>query len=386
MKPVLLLVFVTGLVIGVSYGMHGPMLPVFAKNDIGASYSELGLIGLANFVPYMFIPLFVGILLVRFNNSYLLASGAVLNSVSVYLLSVAQSVPEIMAYRAMTGVAHAFFWPPCESIISNASPERDRVRNISLFAMFFVIGFMAGPLLGNLLVEGMDVAYRALFQITAVVLAAAIITSLMSARTGIARRHGGFSFGSLVQFARFPTIIMMLAYCTASFGMILAIFPAFLDDNAVSDADILLLYFVFGISRVATLAVGGRLARHTAPTLIAASFSIAAGLFVAYEAESVAGFAASLLLMGFGLSTFFPLTLEVILTRTKREISGAIIGAYETVFGIGWAVGPMAAGYISQFHGNDSPYIVFSAIGVGVGVVSIIKRRSLHPHRARAGE
>jgi len=381
MKRVLILVFVTGLIIGTSYGMHGPMLPVFAKNDVGASYSELGLIGLANFIPYMFIPLFVGILLVRFNNSYLLAAGAAINAVSIYLLSTAQSVPELMGYRIMTGVAHAFFWPPCESIVSNASSERDRVRNISLFTMFFVIGFMAGPLAGNVLIEGADVTYRVLFQITAMILATAIVTSLMASRTGAAGRHGGFSLGSLKQFARFPTVIMMLVYCTAAFGMVLTVFPAFLDDNSMSDSDILLLYFVFGISRVATLAIGGRLARHTAPTLICASFAIAAGSLIAYGAESIAGFAAALLLMGFGFSIFFPLTLEIVLTRTRRAISGAIIGAYETVFGIGWAVGPVAAGYVSQFHGGDAPYAMFFAVGIGVGIVSIVRRRSLRPLR-----
>jgi len=381
MKRVLILVFVTGLIIGTSYGMHGPMLPVFAKNDIGASYSELGLIGLANFIPYMFIPLFVGILLVRFNNSYLLAAGTAVNAVSIYLLSTAQSVPELVGYRIMTGVAHAFFWPPCESIVSNASSERDRVRNISLFTMFFVIGFMAGPLIGNVLIENAEITYRILFQITATILAAAMVTSLMASRTGVARRRDGLSLGSLKQFVRFPTVIMMLVYCTASFGMILTIFPAFLDDNSMSDSDILLLYFIFGISRVATLAAGGRLARHTAPTLICASFAVAVGSLIAYGAESIAGFAAALLLMGFGFSIFFPLTLEIILTRTKRGISGAVIGAYETVFGIGWAIGPITAGYVSQFHGNDAPYVVFFAIGIGIGIVSIIRRRSLHPLR-----
>ena len=79
----------------------------------------------------MFIPLFVGILLDRFNNGYLLAFGAAINSASIYLLSIAQSVPEIMGFRIMTGIAHAFFWPPCESIISNESTEKDRVKNIS---------------------------------------------------------------------------------------------------------------------------------------------------------------------------------------------------------------------------------------------------------------
>ena len=75
MKRALILVNVTGLLVGISYGLHGPMLPVFAKNVIGASYTEIGLIGFANFIPYMFIPLFVGLLLDRFNNGYLLSIG-----------------------------------------------------------------------------------------------------------------------------------------------------------------------------------------------------------------------------------------------------------------------------------------------------------------------
>ncbi len=131
MNRVLILVNITGLIIGISYGLHGPILPIFAKNVIGASYSELGLIGLANFIPYMFIPVFVGILLDKFNNGYLLAIGVSINSASIYLLSIAHSVPEIMGFRIMTGVAHAFFWPPCESIISNESTEKTRVIQIS---------------------------------------------------------------------------------------------------------------------------------------------------------------------------------------------------------------------------------------------------------------
>ncbi len=61
----LILVYITGILIGISYGLQGPLLPVFAKNVIGASYADLGAIGFANFIPYMFFPLFVGILLTR---------------------------------------------------------------------------------------------------------------------------------------------------------------------------------------------------------------------------------------------------------------------------------------------------------------------------------
>ena len=381
MNKILVLVNITGLIVGISYGLHGPILPVFAKNIIGATYSELGLIGLTNFIPYMFIPLFVGILLDRFNNGYLLGIGVVINSVSIYLLSIAQAVPEIMGFRILTGIAHAFFWPPCESIISNQSSERDRVKNISWFTMFFVIGFMVGPLLGTIFLEGLDITYRILFQITAFILATAIVCSILVSRKNVRNYHERFSFSSIKEMKRFPEVIILLIFCTSSFGIILSIYPAFLNDNGMSDTDILLLFFVFGISRVISLALAGKFSRKTSQTLIAATISVSLGLAISIVADSIITFAISLVLMGFGFSIFFPLTLEIILSKTKKGISGKIIGAYETVFGIGWAIGPTIGGPLTQSFGDETPYFVFCVIGIGVVGLAIISRRKLEPER-----
>ena len=381
MNRVLILVNITGLIIGISYGLHGPILPIFAKNVIGATYSELGLIGLTNFIPYMFIPLFVGILLDRVNNGYLLSLGAAINSASVYLLSIAQSVPEIMGFRIMTGIAHAFFWPPCEAIISNESSEKNRVKHISWFTMFFVIGFMVGPLLGTVLLEGLDITYRVLFQIAAFILAAAIITSLVASRKKVKKHHEKFSFSSIKEMKRFPEVIVLLIFCTSSFGIILTIYPAFLNDNGMSASDILLLYFVFGISRVVSLALAGKFARRTSQTLIAGTIAVSAGLAISVVADSIFTFGIALVLMGFGFSIFFPLTLEIILSKTQKRISGKIIGAYETVFGMGWAIGPTIGGPITQSFGNETPYVVFCIIGIGVTLFAISARKKLEPQR-----
>jgi len=139
------------------------------------------------------------------------------------------------------------------------------------------------------------------------------------------------------------------------------------------------LFFIFGISRIVTLALAGKLARKTSYTLIAATLSIAFGLLIAFVSDSMVEFAVALLLMGFGFSIFFPLTLNTILSKTKKEISGTIIGAYETTFGIGWAVGPITAGLISQFQGNSAPYLVFFVIGLAITALSIARRHSLEP-------
>ena len=383
MNRVLILVNITGLIIGISYGLHGPILPIFAKNVIGATYSELGLIGLANFVPYMFIPLFVGILLDRINNAYILAVGAAINSASIYLLSIAQSVPEIMGFRIMTGIAHAFFWPPCEAIISNESTEKNRVKNISWFTMFFVMGFMIGPLIGTAFLENIEVTYRILFQIAAFILAAAIITALLASRKKIKKQHERFSFSAIKDMKKFPEVITLLIFCTSAFGIILTIFPAFLNDKGMSATDILYLYFAFGISRVVSLALAGKFAKKTSQTLIAATLAVSIGLGISVVADSIIMFGIALVLMGFGFSIFFPLTLEIILSKTKKGISGKIIGAYETIFGLGWAVGPTIGGPITQSFGNETPYIIFSIIGVGITILAIISRKKLEPLKIR---
>ena len=379
MNRVLILVNITGLIIGISYGLHGPILPIFAKNVIGATYSELGFIGLANFVPYMFIPLFVGILLDRINNAYILAIGAAINSASIYLLSIAQSVPEIMGFRIMTGVAHAFFRPPCESIISNESTEKNRVKNISWFTMFFVMGFMIGPLLGTVFLENIDATYRILFQIAAFILAAGIITALLASKKHIKKHHERFSFSAIKDMKKFPEVITLLIFCTSSFGIILTIFPAFLNDKGMSATDILYLYFAFGISRVVSLALAGQFAKRTSQTLISATLAVSLGLAISVIADSIIMFGIAIVLMGFGFSIFFPLTLEIILSKTRKGISGKIIGAYETIFGLGWVVGPTIGGPITQVFGDETPYIIFSIIGIGITILAIISRKKLEP-------
>ncbi len=379
MNKTLALVNITGLIIGISYGIHNPIVPIFAKNEIGASYAELGLIGLANFVPYMFIPVLVGLLINRFNNGRLLSLGIALNVASVYLLSIAKSVPEIMALRAMTGIAHAFFWPPAESIISNSSEGQSRVKNIGQFTGFFVSGFMIGPLIGTFLLEGLDVTYRNLFEVATFIMAAAIISSIQVAKKNPQIQQAKFSFSGIREMTRFPIIIMILIYCASSFGIILTIYPAFLNDRSMSATEIEILYFVFGASRVITLAMTERLARHSSATLVSSTAAISAGLVLSFFSQNIFEFAGAMLLMGFGFSIIFPLTLEIILRKTPKETSGITIGAYETTFGIGWAAGPITAGLISEFSANSMPYVVFFVIGICVFALSVAKRKVLEP-------
>ena len=377
MKLPILLVYLTALIVGLSYGMHNPIVPVFAKEVIGASYFELGIIGLTNFLPYMFIPLFVGILLDKFNNGLLLSAGIAVNTASVYLLSVSQSVPEVAFFRALTGIAHAFFWPPCERIISQVEEPERRVKSIAKFMGFFVGGLMTGPLIGTFLLENFDVTYRILFQYSTYTIAIAIITGLLLSKYGKTTQHSTISFGSIKHITKFPVIVLMLIFCSTAFGTFLTIYPAFMNDRGISESNIELLFFIFGISRLITLAFVGPLEKRTFHSLVATIVSIAVGMLVVFYSATFEMFTIAMLIMGFGFTIYFPLTFEIIMRNVQKKFSGGLIGAYEATFGIGWAAGPLFAGIVSHVFGKDAPYLGFFVIGLIVTGIIVLKRNKL---------
>ncbi len=377
MKLPILLVYLTALIVGLSYGMHNPIVPVFSKEVIGASYVELGIIGLANFLPYMFIPLFVGILLDKFNNGLLLSAGIAVNTTSVYLLSLSQSVPEVAFFRALTGIAHAFFWPPCERIISQVEEPDRRVKSIAKFMGFFVGGLMTGPLIGTFLLEHLDVTYRILFQYSTYAIAIAIITGLLLSKYGKTTQHSTISFGSIKHITKFPVIVLMLIFCSTAFGTFLTIYPAFMNDRGISESNIELLFFIFGISRLVTLAFVGPLEKRTFHSLVATIVSIAGGMLVVFYSATFEMFTIAMLIMGFGFTIYFPLTFEIIMRNVQKKFSGGLIGAYEATFGIGWATGPLFAGIVSHVFGKDAPYLGFFVIGLVVTVIIVLKRNKL---------
>lgn len=375
MNRMVIMLFTTALLLGVSYGMHGPVVPLFAKNEVGATYAELGLIGMANFLPYMVIPIFVGILLDRINNGYLLTLGVLLNTVSLYLTSIATTVEELIVYRAMVGVAHAFVWPPSESILSN--DPASRVKYISWYTMFFAIGFMVGPLLGSALLDWAGVDYRMLFQLTAFLMAATMAASAMTRSRTFKKESGGLNLKSFGRIVRFPVVVTLLLFSTAAFGLILTIYPAFLNDRGMDDTAILVLYFLFGITRVGSLLMAGYLSKRPVHSFVASVVIVTAGMGISAVGTTFVEFAVALLLLGFGFSILYPLALEVILLGTKKSSAGRMIGAYEAIFGVGWAVGPTISGFATQVGGSAAPYWIFFGIGIGASILSVVFRKRL---------
>jgi MFS family permease len=379
MNHAIVLVAICSGIVGISYGMHSPIVPVFAREQLAADYSQVGLIGTANYLPYMFAPFFIGILLDRLNKSYVLLSGILLNVFSIFILSSVQSTVEVIPYRALAGVAHALFWPSSEVLISiNSAPDR-RVRNISVFIAAWILGFMVGPIIGKLILNAFD--YYALFQLAAATMAVGIVPAVLLRSYGWPAVQKDLEVrASSVEIAKeiatHPRLSGVILYYAITFGVVLAVYPAYMSDASLTTEDIEVMFFFFGVSRFVTLLLlVTMISRYGELALALAVSTTAAGMLISFSSTSFLSFAVSIALFGLSTSVFYPVSYSLVTMNTPSGHVGSKLGVYNTLFGAGWTAGPIAAGFASDAFGSGSPYLAFFIIGTTFAAATIIFRK-----------
>ncbi|MEM4356651.1 MAG: MFS transporter [Candidatus Nitrosocaldus sp.] len=427
----LLLLYICALSMGIAYGAHVPLVPVFAREVLDATYTEVGMIGMANYIPYAFFPFMVGLLLDRINKGSILLSGVGMALASIAMLSLARSVVDLALIRAFSGIAHAFFWPSAEAIISmsmrvdryskdlerdgsyssssnsSSSGGRDKgssnssnsnsnsnsgsgssssngsslssVRSISRFTMAWVSGYMIGPLIGSSLFH---LGYLQLFIYSSTMIIPALVCSIIiillsmkkgypdysikngqeeeKGRIGISKAH--LTLMSLVK-GRIM-LIAMIMYYSASFAILLSIVPSYMKDNGVDEQLIGILFFIFGIARLLTLLSIQLFARYEHISILIASSAIASSMLIMHTAPTPPSFGVALLALGFAFSIYFPITLTMLTRYVPITMIGSMVGLYETVFGIGWALGPIASGVVADAFSIDAPYLAMFFVGI----------------------
>ncbi|MGH9877121.1 MAG: MFS transporter, partial [Nitrososphaerales archaeon] len=70
------------------------------------------------------------------------------------------------------------------------------------------------------------------------------------------------------------------------------------------------------------------------------------------------------------------ITLSLITKQVSGRMIGISVGAYETIFGIGWAIGPTVSGVAADVFGSNIPYISMFIIGVILPVMILAKQKA----------
>jgi MFS family permease len=147
---------------------------------------DLGMIGLAQFAPFLVLILFAGHAADRFNRRYIILGGftaQLLCSLMLlaYTLSGAQVVWPVFMVLVLFGSARAFMMPATQAILINMVPAESFSKAVALSSSSFHVAVIAGPAIGGLLyLAGPKVVY-----VVVAVLQVIAMLMMSRARTGI---------------------------------------------------------------------------------------------------------------------------------------------------------------------------------------------------------
>ena len=204
---------------------------------------SLGLIGLAEVVPYFCCALFAGHAVDHYaTRRYFAILSALILAVSAWVLSVASTLPHsgttlpiIYSMIVLGGVVRSFIAPCYGSLFALIVPRADLVRASSLGMTTFQMGLVAGPALGGILlaVSNTTITYAVAGIFS---LVAAVIISRLEVAEPPPQQHNPAIFSSIKQGLDFVWghQIMLgalsLDMFAVLFGGVTALLPAFISD------------------------------------------------------------------------------------------------------------------------------------------------------------
>jgi MFS family permease len=173
--------------------------------DITRDPLDLGLIGLAQFLPPLILVLVTGLAADAFNRRLIMAGCLLIEvlcgaALVVFTLAAPGTVWQVFVILGILGAARAFFNPAADALAPNLLPRQAIAHGISLGSMVWQVGTITGPVAGGLLYGiGGEAAYGTVFGLLAlaalfVLLIGAVPQANHAQETSLATLLAGFRF------------------------------------------------------------------------------------------------------------------------------------------------------------------------------------------------
>ncbi|MDP4505458.1 MFS transporter [Nonomuraea turcica] len=361
------LLMVNQLAINVGFYMLMPYLAGHLSAGLGLAGWTVGLVLGARNLSQQGLFLLGGTLADRLGYRPVIIAGCLLRTAGFALLGFVDAVPALVAASMMTGFAGALFNPAVRAYLAHDAGTR-RVEAFALFNVFYQAGILAGPLIGLALIT---VNFRLVCVAAAAVFALLTILQLLAlppSRAGTPARTSVLADWRAVAGNR-PFLLFSIAMAGSyvlSFQLYLAL-PLELGQTGT-------VGLLFVVS--ALVAIAGQLRitdwarrRWSGPQAIVRGVALMGLAFVPMalygltpapaEIRTVAVIAcAALLAVGNALT--YPFEMDAVVRLSGERLVATHYGLYNTVAGIGIAVGNLLVGALT---GSAGVWIVLAFVG-----------------------
>lgn len=351
---------ISGFIVGLGLSSSVFLIPVFLQ-ELGASYSDIGLIGGVRAAPYAIFPALAGYVAGSFDMRKLYLLSSVLAAVSSAILIATTNLIEAAVANFLLGFAMVFYWPIAEAIIAEIISEKSRWSAYAKFSTAWSTAYLVGPMFGGVVADTWGL--RGLFALSASISAAAapVIISLGKLRARREEKRGA-EIGVNAVKSIWPLYGSVFTF-TIGLAVTLVLLPSYLSKVGWSMTLIGTLFTVFGIARTISYFFMTRYGMRALTSLLISSLMQSSSLALIVSADPVLLFLA-LALSGSTNGIYFTASFDVISRMIPSGSKGLAIGIYETLLGIGFVFGPVAAGYFMDYAGVSSTFYSLTLIAL----------------------
>ncbi len=350
------------------------LIPALAE-DLGASYLDLGFIGTIRSLPYMFLPVIIGYLGDRFDRRLLFLASMLVAGLATLMLAATQSIEGIVLVQVLLGIGFSLFWPISEALASETAPLHRRTAAMGMYGVAWASGFLFGPLLGGLIAGA--VGFQVSFLVSGTIVLATAGVSVASIRGG---RHPSYKttapskpeWGLVSKLL--PFLLVQVPYGVV-FAFIVSIFPGYAVQSGLTPFEVGVLVSGFGFARIVMFSLSGRFEKIGERKSAALAFmGLAFVLLVIPFNRTFLALLADMCAVGVFIGIIYPQTVGYICKHSPLENLGFAIGLYETVFGIGFAIGPIVSGFVAQTTGPDAAYFALAVVALSMTPILAFSR------------
>ncbi|MBP2476645.1 MFS family permease [Crossiella equi] len=359
-------------VIAVGFGILAPALPTFAASfNVGVTAASFVISAFA-IMRLAFAPA-SGAFVNKFGERPVYITGILIVALSTGACAFAESYWQLLLFRALGGTGSTMFTVSAVALLVRLSPPHLRGRASGLWGTGFLLGNIAGPIVGGLLV-GVSLRLPFIGYAVALVLAALVAWWFLR-RSELADRAKGDDgpTATLREALRHRTYLASLASNFATgwtvFGVRTSLVPLFvavvlLENPAMAGWAMT----AFAVGNAAMLMLAGSLADKRGrkpPVLVGLLISGLATIWLGFT-DSVPLFLLASVVGGIGAGLLNPPTnaavADVIGTKGK---GGPVLAAFQMTADIGAIIGPLLAGVIAE-------YVSFTAAFALTGLLSVL--------------
>ncbi|MCE1180103.1 MAG: MFS transporter [Micrococcales bacterium] len=376
---------VAAFVIAIGFGLITPVLPAYARSfDVGVTAATIVVSAFA-FMRLVFAPA-GGALITRLGERWVYLVGLLIVAASSAATAFAANYWQLLVFRGLGGIGSTMFTVSAMALIVRLAPPTIRGKVSSAYGSAFLIGNIAGPILGGFLARlGMQVPF--LVYAAALVIATAIVATQLSHASlqpppGSAPKPAMTVREALDDSAYRAALVSGFANGWANFGVRVALTPLFIAAALGDDPrlpGIALALFAAGNA-------GGLMLAGRRSDLLGRRPLILTGLAISAVATAAFGFLHSFplivvasLIGGAGAGVLNPAQQASLADVVGNERGGGkVLAAFQMAQDTGTIFGPIVTGMVVDAFGYAPAFILAGVVAAIAFVAWLPARETLH--------